>query len=194
MLKREFTIRLDEGVGSQDALRLLGSYFASTWEPKTNLLIDGELFLAHPQRIWYGKYWATARKLDVKHWRHREVSVRITSMDADLLVEVELPGWLFAWGPMFVLSRLFKKQMTRVIREHGQRVRESVVESCPFTKGDCVIYAPSKRGHDYTDGERLEIGREYLVEEIVQENYVRVAGYDHPGGAIWWTEFKKACD
>ena len=42
------------------------------------------------------------------------------------------------------------------------------------------------------DGERLEIGQQYLVERIEQKNYVVVDGYHHPGGGIYWTEFKKA--
>ena len=63
---------------------------------------------------------------------------------------------------------------------------------CPFKPGDLVIYSPSVRGHNLTDGERLEIGRDYTVERIEQENYVVVEGYHHPGGGIYWTEFKRA--
>ncbi len=65
-------------------------------------------------------------------------------------------------------------------------------DTCPFKPGDLVIYSPSMRGHNLTDGERLEIGQQYLVERIEQKNYVVVDGYHHPGGGIYWTEFKKA--
>lgn len=65
-------------------------------------------------------------------------------------------------------------------------------EKCPFKVGEKVVYKPSRRGHAYEDGERLEIGKEYQVSAIVQDSYVAVEGYDHPGGGIYWAEFEKA--
>jgi hypothetical protein len=68
-------------------------------------------------------------------------------------------------------------------------------DKCPFKVGEKVIYNPSSRGHAYDDGERLKIGGQYKVKEIVQESYVVVEGYeDHPGGGIYWTEFEHLND
>jgi hypothetical protein len=68
------------------------------------------------------------------------------------------------------------------------------MSNCPFNVGDVVVYKPSQRGHALIDGERLEIGKTYVVERIEQENYVVVEGYRHPGGGIYWTEFVRAND
>ena len=62
---------------------------------------------------------------------------------------------------------------------------------CPFKAGEYVIYQPSQRGHDLTDGLRPEIGKKYRVESIEKNNYVVIEGYRHPGGGIYWTEFKR---
>lgn len=64
-------------------------------------------------------------------------------------------------------------------------------EKCPFNIGDLVVYNPSQRGHNLDDGERLVIGKEYCVSAIEQDSYIVVEGYDHPGGGIYWTEFRK---
>ena len=64
------------------------------------------------------------------------------------------------------------------------------MSKCPFKQGDVVVYKPSSRGHALIDGERLVIGKSYRVECIEKENYVAVEGYHHPGGGIYWTEFK----
>ena len=235
-MKRHFTIRLAEGMESQAALRLLGQYFARTWEPKTNLLVDGELFVRDPQVAWVGKHMA----IRASRWKmFRKIapfasfsfeSVRVTPLRAELFVEMQRTGnhSAWAWGilmglfaavfvyiaeitwlllfPLAILAlggltplveatlmaRDLRKQMECVVGEHERRVRESAVEPCPFKKGDHVIYTPTKRGYDYTDGERMEIGRTYRVEEIQDVNYVVVEGYRHPGGGLYWTEFKKA--
>lgn len=68
------------------------------------------------------------------------------------------------------------------------------MNKCPFKQGDAVIYRPSRRGHGLDDADLLEIGKAYLVERIEKEDYVVVEGYRHPGGGIYWTEFKKATD
>lgn len=65
------------------------------------------------------------------------------------------------------------------------------MQKCPFKPGDKVIYKPSNRGYGLIDGERLKIGHEYRIEKIEKENYIVVEGYKHPGGGIYWTEFKK---
>jgi len=64
-------------------------------------------------------------------------------------------------------------------------------EKSPFQIGEYVIYNPSDRGYALVDGERLERGKRYKVKEIVQESYVVIEGYDHPGGGLYWTEFER---
>ena len=64
-------------------------------------------------------------------------------------------------------------------------------EKCPFKVGEKVVYKPSRRGYAYEDGERLTIGKEYQISSIIQDRYVVVEGYEHPGGGIYWTEFEK---
>ena len=65
---------------------------------------------------------------------------------------------------------------------------------CPFKIGDEVLYCPSNRGHVYDNDDLLEIGKKYKVSMIEQLYYVVVEGYNHPGGGIYWTKFKKASD
>jgi hypothetical protein len=66
------------------------------------------------------------------------------------------------------------------------------MSKCLFKPGDYVIYKPSQRGYDFIDGDRSIIGRKYRVVRIEDDNYVVIAGYQDPGGGIYWTEFKKA--
>jgi hypothetical protein len=63
---------------------------------------------------------------------------------------------------------------------------------CPFRPGDTVRYWPSERGHnlDVMSSERLTPGQTYTVAAIQQDNYVVVEGDTHPGGGIFWTEFR----
>jgi len=65
------------------------------------------------------------------------------------------------------------------------------MEKCPFSVGDLVVYSPSRRGHALDDDDLLEIGKSYRIERIEQNVYIVVEGYQHPGGGIYWTEFKK---
>jgi len=66
--------------------------------------------------------------------------------------------------------------------------------TCPFKKGDCVIYSPSEKGLAADimapATERLTPGDRYVVHEIRQGTYVVVEDYAHPGGGLYWTEFK----
>lgn len=66
----------------------------------------------------------------------------------------------------------------------------------PFKVGDCVIYNPTKRGHDLDvmndSKDQLRRGQEYQIIRIEQEEYIVVEGYRHPGGGIHWTEFASA--
>jgi hypothetical protein len=66
------------------------------------------------------------------------------------------------------------------------------MNKCPFNVGDMVIYRPSRRGHALDDDNLLEIGKEYRIERIEQDAYIVVAGYRHPGGGIYWTEFERS--
>jgi hypothetical protein len=66
------------------------------------------------------------------------------------------------------------------------------MQTCPFKPGDIVIYSPSEHGYAHVDGERLEVGRTYVVKAIEEGVYVVVEGYSHPGGGLYWTEFKSA--
>jgi hypothetical protein len=40
--------------------------------------------------------------------------------------------------------------------------------------------------------DRLTPGETYIVEAVEGGKYVVVCGYTHPGGGIYWTEFKEA--
>ena len=64
------------------------------------------------------------------------------------------------------------------------------MNQCPFKPGDSVIYLPSRRGYGLEDGDCLETGKTYKIESIKDGCYVIVEGYRHPGGGIFWTEFK----
>ncbi len=66
------------------------------------------------------------------------------------------------------------------------------MSQCPFKPGDHVVYMPSRRGYGLEDEVRLEIGKVYKVESIKSDHYITVEGYQHPGGGIFWTEFKMA--
>lgn len=65
---------------------------------------------------------------------------------------------------------------------------------CPFKAGDKVIYKPSQRGRDLEvmSSQKLIPGKEYEVLEIQNSAYVVLKGVDHPGGGLYWTEFKAA--
>jgi hypothetical protein len=68
-------------------------------------------------------------------------------------------------------------------------------KKCPFVVGDWVIYKPSKRGSNLdvmsSPNERLVPDKIYKVVEIQKALYIMVEGYSHPGGGIYWTDFKK---
>jgi len=68
------------------------------------------------------------------------------------------------------------------------------VESCPFEVGDMVIYRPSARGLATdimsSSSSQLIPGTAYRIVEVQKNVYVIVEGYHHPGGGIYWTEFK----
>lgn len=66
-------------------------------------------------------------------------------------------------------------------------------KKCPFQIGDKVIYAPSDRGAalevNSPTTQRLKVGELYTVDAIIDEIYVVVEGYTHPGGGLYWSEF-----
>jgi hypothetical protein len=68
-------------------------------------------------------------------------------------------------------------------------------QKCPFKAGDRVIYAPSERGLGLDamtpPSEKLIPGHKYVIQEIQKDLYVLVEGYKHPGGGLYWTEFKQ---
>ncbi len=99
MLKREFAIRLDEGVASQDALELLRRRFEVKWEPKVMKLGQGRLSVRHPWSVPTRKherpqgpywYWFFLRR------------IRIRAEDGELHVKVHLSNGL--WMLMLVLA------------------------------------------------------------------------------------------
>jgi hypothetical protein len=56
-----------------------------------------------------------------------------------------------------------------------------------------VIYNPSERGYALdANSIRLEPGRVYRVCKVEKSFYVVVEGYSHPGGGLYWTEFKRS--
>lgn len=67
-------------------------------------------------------------------------------------------------------------------------------QKCPFKAGDRVIYFPSSRGAAFdvmsSTPEKLIPGHEYVVQEIQKDLYVLVEESKHPGGGLYWTEFK----
>jgi hypothetical protein len=69
---------------------------------------------------------------------------------------------------------------------------------CPYQVGDTVRYTPSAKGLALSvmdaPEETLVVGNTYTIESIVRGRYVVVAGYQHPGGGLFWTEFTKCND
>jgi hypothetical protein len=67
------------------------------------------------------------------------------------------------------------------------------MQSCPFRKGDTVIYKPNIRGVGlgaHTYAAQLIPGEKYTVAAIEKDNYVVVEGFeDRPEGGLYWTEF-----
>lgn len=62
---------------------------------------------------------------------------------------------------------------------------------CPYVVGESVVYAPSIKGRGYSlPDEHLIPGRTYVIESIVKNSYLVVAGYNSVGGGIHWSEFK----
>jgi hypothetical protein len=102
MLKREFTIRLDEGVELQDALRLLRRRFIAKWEPKVMKSGEGKLSVRQPYSVPTRKherprgpywYWFFLRGMRIK-------------ADGDTLrVKVHLSNGL--WMLMLAIAGLF---------------------------------------------------------------------------------------
>jgi len=68
-------------------------------------------------------------------------------------------------------------------------------ERCPFEIGESVVYRPSLRGFGLDamtpPDRKLVRGRTYKIVGIQNDRYVVVAGYSHPGGGLYWTEFEK---
>jgi hypothetical protein len=68
-----------------------------------------------------------------------------------------------------------------------------MTDRCPFQAGDKVRYQPTERGYALdVMSDRLTPGETYIVEAVEGGKYVVVCGYTHPGGGIYWTEFKEA--
>jgi len=67
---------------------------------------------------------------------------------------------------------------------------------CPFSVGESVIYRPSEKGLALdvmaSPEGRLTPGSQYKITSIEKESYVVVAGYRHPGGGLYWTEFERS--
>jgi hypothetical protein len=67
-------------------------------------------------------------------------------------------------------------------------------ESCPFQRGQIVVYRPSVRGRGHvvhTDLAGLVPGRSYRVAQIVEERFVVIEGFENsPGGGLFWSEFE----
>ena len=56
-----------------------------------------------------------------------------------------------------------------------------------------VIYNPSERGFALdANSERLEPGKTYRISNVEKDLYLVVEGYKHPGGGLYWTEFKRS--
>ncbi|MFI0347968.1 MAG: hypothetical protein ACH346_04240 [Chthoniobacterales bacterium] len=70
----------------------------------------------------------------------------------------------------------------------------NTLKQCPFKIGDKIIYCPSEKGKGAEAmtplSEKLIPGRQYTVSKIQDSCYVVVEGYNHPGGGLYWTEFK----
>lgn len=66
-------------------------------------------------------------------------------------------------------------------------------ERCPFKVGDKVVYKPTDKGWNAEANASVKLipGAEYLISQIQNDYYIIVEGYVHPGGGIYWTEFKK---
>ena len=65
---------------------------------------------------------------------------------------------------------------------------------CPYSVGDSVVYDPTEKGY-FSDvmaspAGRLVRRKMYRIERIEKDFYVVVEGYSHPGGGIYWTEFR----
>lgn len=69
-----------------------------------------------------------------------------------------------------------------------------MTEKCPFKAGDYVCYKPSLRGHGLQEGDFLVPDQNYRIERIDKDAYLVIEGECHPGGGLYWTEFKKADD
>ena len=65
---------------------------------------------------------------------------------------------------------------------------------CPFKVGQNVIYMPSQRGKDLlvmsSENQKLIPGELYEIDQVLDDLYVVPKGYSHPGGGLYWTEFK----
>jgi hypothetical protein len=56
-----------------------------------------------------------------------------------------------------------------------------------------VIYNPSARGFALdANSNRLEPGKKYRVSKVERSLYIVVECYNHPGGGLYWTEFKRS--
>ena len=67
------------------------------------------------------------------------------------------------------------------------------METCPFKKGDVVIYTPTSRGRDLllmTDFAEMQPKKKYTVSEIYEDLNVVVEGFENAvPSAIYWSEF-----
>jgi hypothetical protein len=65
---------------------------------------------------------------------------------------------------------------------------------CPFKIGDWVVYRPSQRGAGLSanDPDLPKVGETVRICDIVNDNYLVIEGYPHPGGGLYWTEFAPA--
>jgi len=70
------------------------------------------------------------------------------------------------------------------------------IKECPFQIGDKVIYTPCSKGAalevNSPTTQRLEVGELYTVDAVIDGIYIVVEGYTHPGGGLYWSEFKKS--
>jgi hypothetical protein len=101
LMKRQFTIRLDEGVDSQELLARLRERFTDVWAPEMIMQTEGTLSIINPKCVPTRKFERPRSR--IWYWLFlREVSVDAT--EGKLRVQVLLSNGL--WIFMLVLGAL----------------------------------------------------------------------------------------
>lgn len=90
-MKLRMTIRVADGIDLQTVLVRLAEHFESKWEPRTNDLTEGELFMTSPRRAWVNRHYAPRRLgLALAAFEY----MRIVAVANELLVEVKVSNLL----------------------------------------------------------------------------------------------------